>query len=302
MNASSRVNCRWSVDRWRKPQTVGLDPGGGADQQYGVSEVAPEWPRGFGAGLRADYWPLGPKARAEAARPFGRDFEKQLLLSLGAAARIYPTVWDGLATDQPTGCQPHPGRRRSPSCRESAWVLEDAGFTSSCRLVDAEGRRRARIRVKTTRPTTTGSPTVSSGHLSLDALISYQYQLSIAGQAGHRGGVAAARQRQDAAGPVSRAVDGAGPRQDAAAAPVLAAPRAERDARDAAAGSAQDRGRERTTTWSGTTTRPLQGMLARLHDKSAFAPIADPPRLQGTLRDYQRRGVAWLQLSRRASG
>ena len=36
-------------------------------------------------------------------------------------------------------------------------------------------------------------------------------------------------------------------------------------------------------------------MLARLQDKSAFAPIEDPASLQGTLRDYQRRGVAWLQ-------
>jgi SNF2 family DNA or RNA helicase len=39
----------------------------------------------------------------------------------------------------------------------------------------------------------------------------------------------------------------------------------------------------------------VQDMLAQLQDKSAFAPIADPPTLQGTLRDYQKRGVAWLQ-------
>ncbi|HEX2186441.1 MAG TPA: DEAD/DEAH box helicase, partial [Chloroflexota bacterium] len=40
---------------------------------------------------------------------------------------------------------------------------------------------------------------------------------------------------------------------------------------------------------------PVQDLLARLHDQSAFAPIADPPALRGTLRDYQKRGVAWLQ-------
>src|SRR2546429_1608476 len=50
-----------------------------------------------------EYWHLKPRMRTEAARPFGQDFEKQLLLSLGYAARIYPTVWDGLATDQPAG-------------------------------------------------------------------------------------------------------------------------------------------------------------------------------------------------------
>ena len=48
--------------------------------------------------------------RTEAARPFGQDFEKNLLLALGYAARIYPTVWDGLATDQPDWLSPHSGR------------------------------------------------------------------------------------------------------------------------------------------------------------------------------------------------
>ncbi|HZU02453.1 MAG TPA: DEAD/DEAH box helicase, partial [Ktedonobacteraceae bacterium] len=39
----------------------------------------------------------------------------------------------------------------------------------------------------------------------------------------------------------------------------------------------------------------LQDMLSRLRDKNAFTPIEDPLALQGTLRDYQRRGVSWLQ-------
>src|SRR5205814_8536024 len=39
----------------------------------------------------------------------------------------------------------------------------------------------------------------------------------------------------------------------------------------------------------------LRDMLSRLHDKNAFARVKDPHTLQGTLRDYQSRGVAWLQ-------
>ena len=39
----------------------------------------------------------------------------------------------------------------------------------------------------------------------------------------------------------------------------------------------------------------LQDMLSQLNDKNAFAPIDDPRDLQGTLREYQKRGVAWLQ-------
>ena len=39
----------------------------------------------------------------------------------------------------------------------------------------------------------------------------------------------------------------------------------------------------------------LQDMLSQLNDKNAFAPIDDPQALQGSLREYQKRGVAWLQ-------
>jgi SNF2 family DNA or RNA helicase len=39
----------------------------------------------------------------------------------------------------------------------------------------------------------------------------------------------------------------------------------------------------------------LAEMLAKLHDQRQIAPITDPPRLNATLRDYQKRGVAWLE-------
>lgn len=36
-------------------------------------------------------------------------------------------------------------------------------------------------------------------------------------------------------------------------------------------------------------------MMAKLHDQSRLEPIEDPVQLQGTLREYQKRGVSWLQ-------
>jgi SNF2 family DNA or RNA helicase len=36
-------------------------------------------------------------------------------------------------------------------------------------------------------------------------------------------------------------------------------------------------------------------MLSKLQDKQQFEPIENPPQLNGTLREYQKRGVAWLQ-------
>ncbi len=39
----------------------------------------------------------------------------------------------------------------------------------------------------------------------------------------------------------------------------------------------------------------LAEMLAKLHDHRQITPISDPPRLNATLREYQKRGVAWLE-------
>ena len=130
-----------------------------------------------------DYWSLKPRMRTEAARPFGQDFEKQLLLALGYAARIYPTVWDGLATDQPAGCRLTLDEAFA-FLKESAWVLEDAGYTV---IVPAwwtpDGRRRTKIRLKTSlsKPKK-GAAAVGSSHLRLGNIIAYQYQLSVGGQ------------------------------------------------------------------------------------------------------------------------
>ncbi|MBI2322298.1 MAG: ATP-dependent helicase, partial [Chloroflexi bacterium] len=91
----------------------------------------------------ADYWSLDLKARANLARLCGSDFERDLLLALGHAARIFPKVWDGLETAQPTGF----GLTLDEAytfLRESAWILEDAGYTV---IVPSwwtpQGRRRA---------------------------------------------------------------------------------------------------------------------------------------------------------------
>src|SRR5260370_10511933 len=129
-----------------------------------------------------DYWYLDVQTRAEVIRHFGQDFEKNLLLALGYAARIYPTVWSGLATDHPTGCRLTLDEAFA-FLKESAWVLGDAGYAV---IVPAwwtpEGRRRAKVRLKTALRSPKGTATSSNGYFSLSTLISYEYQLSIGGQ------------------------------------------------------------------------------------------------------------------------
>jgi len=121
-----------------------------------------------------NYWRMDAKAKATVERGFGADFQQHLLLALGHAARVYPKLWDGLHTDHPAGFALTP-EEAFDFLRESAWVLQDAGFAV---LVPSwwtpEGRRRAKVRLRTSlrraatsarrvwSPTSTSSPSAAS--------------------------------------------------------------------------------------------------------------------------------------------
>lgn len=241
----------------------------------------------------ADYWRLKGKARETFLKQMGSDFEKHLLLALGYAARMYPQVWDGLDTDQPVGFS-LALEGAFAFLQEHAWVLEDAGYTV---IVPSwwtpEGRRRAKIRLKTA--THTGKKGVAAagkGLLSLDALIEYEYQLSIGGEI-----VTEAEWRRliESKTPLVRfrgqwmELDRDKMRQMIEFWQTRALTESDLTPLDLMTIAAEA---EDDVEWDHDAT--VQEMMARLHDKSMFAPVPDSPHLHGTLRDYQRRGVAWL--------
>ncbi len=240
-----------------------------------------------------EYWLLKPQARAEAARPFGQDFEKNLLLALGYAARIYPTIWDGMATDHPTGCHLTLDEAFA-FLKESAWVLADAGYAV---IVPAwwtpAGRRRAKVRLKTALRSPKGTDATSRGFFNLSAIIAYEYQLSIGGQA------VTEEEWQQLVNAKTPLVQFRGQWMEL-----------DRDKMQQLLEFWQTHQHEEPEItlmdmlkigasaeddleWD--HDQSLRDMLSRLNDKNAFAPIKDPLALQGTLRDYQKRGVAWLQ-------
>ncbi len=240
-----------------------------------------------------EYWSLHPRDRVEVARPFGQNFEKNLLLALGYAARIYPTVWAGMATDHPTRCRLTIDEALT-FLKESAWVLGDAGYTV---IVPAwwtpEGRRRTKVRLKTSLRSPKGTATAGSGYLSLNMIISYEYQLSVGGQ------VVTEEEWQQLVNAKTPLVQFRGQWMEL-----------DRDKMQQLLQFWQTHQHEESQItlldmlkigteaeddleWDHDQT--LQQMLSQLHDKNAFAPIKDPETLQGTLRDYQKRGVAWLQ-------
>lgn len=130
----------------------------------------------------ADYWLMNHKAKKGFQQHFGKDFETNLLLNLGYGARMYPKLWQGLETDQPTKLQLNL-QEALEFLKESAWVLEDAGYKV---IVPAwwtpEGRRRAKIRLKTSSGNRSKAKTAGKGYFSLDSLVQYQYELAIGSQ------------------------------------------------------------------------------------------------------------------------
>ena len=240
-----------------------------------------------------EYWRLNPKSRAAAARPFGKDFEKNLLLALGYAARIYPTVWNGLATDQPTGCHLTMDEAFA-FLKESAWVLGDAGYAV---IVPAwwtpDGRRRAKVRLKTAMRSPKGASATSNGYFSLSTLISYEYQLSIGGQ------VVTEEEWQQLVNAKSPLVQFRGQwmelDRDKMQQLLQFWQTHQHEEQEITLLDMLKIGTEAEDDLEWDHDQSLRDMLSMLHDKNAFAPIEDPATLQGTLRDYQKRGVAWLQ-------
>src|SRR5712692_4257051 len=240
-----------------------------------------------------DYWYLDAQARAEVIRHYGQDFEKNLLLALGYAARIYPKVWDGLATDRPTGCRLSMDEAFA-FLKESAWVLGDAGYTV---IVPAwwtpDGRRRTKVRLKTALRSPKGTAAISHGHFSLSTIIAYEYQLSIGGQ------VVSEEEWQQLVNAKTPLVQFRGQwmelDRDKMQQLLEFWHTHQHEEQDITLLDMLKIGAEDEDDLEWDHDQALREMLSRLNDKNAFAPIEDPQNLQGTLRDYQKRGVAWLQ-------
>lgn len=239
----------------------------------------------------AEYWTMDRKAKSSWQKYFGRDFETNLLLNLGYAARMYAQLWQGLETDQPTGLQLNL-EQAFEFLKESAWVLEDAGYRV---IVPAwwtpEGRRRAKIRLKTS-SLGAKSKTSSTGYFSLDSVVQYQYQLAIGGDA-----VTPQEWQQlvNAKTPLVQfrgewmELDGDKMQQMLEFWQAQAHSQPEMSLLDLMKLAASEDELEVDRDDA------LAAMMAKLQDKSKLEPIPDLPKLKGTLRAYQKRGVSWLQ-------
>jgi SNF2 family DNA or RNA helicase len=279
-------------------QALGLQLG---LQLHEGSEQAPdEWRLEFCAVSRQEvslrislenYWEMGDKARQALSKAFGEQFERDLLLQLGQAARIFPPLWEGLETDQPIGIEL--GLEAAfEFLNESAWILEDAGFKV---IVPAwwtpQGRRRAKLKMRGSgaKKTVAGS---GQSLLSLESLLNYQYELTLGGET-----LSPAEWEQlvEAKTPLVRfrgqwvALDREQMREMLAFWKAHSATGEALDLRELLRREAEEA--ERFELDAGEA---LADMLAQLRDPLKLESIDNPPGLNANLREYQKRGLAWL--------
>ncbi|MEM9089970.1 MAG: DEAD/DEAH box helicase, partial [Cyanobacteria bacterium P01_F01_bin.53] len=241
-----------------------------------------------------DYWQLEPHQQMALKLQLGENFEKDLLLTLGDAARIYTALWVGLETDEPIGIELGVDAAFD-FLKEAAWVLEDAGYKV---IVPAwwtpQGRRRAQLKLRASSKSL-GANDKAKSYFSIDTLVEYQYELSIGGEK-----VSASEWQQlvNAKTPLVQ-FRGEWIELDQAKMQEMMTFWQKHQKDNPGMGllefmqMAASQGDEVELDFS--RDRTLLTMMDKLNRTSAIVPIKDPKKLQGSLRDYQKRGVSWLQ-------
>ncbi|MBF0555572.1 MAG: DEAD/DEAH box helicase [Nitrospirae bacterium] len=241
----------------------------------------------------SEYWELSKKKNKTIINQFGTDIEKSLLLNLGYAARMYPKIWDGLQTDKPVGIRLQTFEAYD-FLKESAWVLEDSGYKV---IVPAwwtpKGRKKAKIRLKTSIP----AEKAATGYFSLNTILNYQYELSIGNQA------VTEKEWSELIRAKSPLVKFRGQWMEL-----------DRDKMQEMLDFWQSHSRDNPEIglmdmikMSSTSEddidfehdKAISDMLSGLYDKSRLEMVEQPANFNGTLRQYQIRGVSWLEYLQR---
>ena len=238
-----------------------------------------------------DYWQLSPAKQKAAQQRIGENFERNLLMQLGYAARIYPKIWEGLETDQPIGMRLSTDEAAN-FLKELAWVLEESGYKV---IVPAwwtpKGQQRAKIRLRAERKK--GVNNKSKGYFSIETLVDYQYELAINGEP------VSEREWQELVDAKSSLVQFRGEwmeldqskmqqmlefwrshKQEHPELSLIDFVKLMAEGDDLEVELSQD--------------EALAEMLNKLNDKSSLEVLPDPQQFQGQLREYQKRGVSWI--------
>lgn len=236
------------------------------------------------------YWTLSEDARCSFVSLCGAGFEQNLLMALGQAARIYGPLWEGLDEAEPSGIDLNL-EDAFAFLQQDAWVLEDAGFIV---LVPSwwtpQGRRRAKIRLQASGNSPSGANRRNA--MDLQNLIAYRYDLALGDEAVDESEWATLVESKS---PLVRfrgrwlALDREKMRE------MLEFWRRHR--KDESGMSLPELIRKSAEDADFFEIEPqhaLASMLEKLRDHSQLVPADNPPGLEAVLRDYQKRGLAWV--------
>jgi SNF2 family DNA or RNA helicase len=237
----------------------------------------------------ADFW-ADKNHFCQLLQATGATLEQQILVNLAQAARIYPKLWQGMEGSEPDSVQL--GLNEAfEFLQESAWLLEDAGFKVIIPAwLTPKGRRRAKIRLRTGKSTT--KPASAKGYFSMDNLTDYQYELALGDE------TLSPEEWQQLVEAKAPLVYFRGQwmqldrdsMQD-----MLAFMQQPQDRPDWAIQDLLKKLAEEADSFELDVHDSLAQMLAKLSDTSQLELIDNPATLNAQLRDYQKRGVAWLR-------
>jgi SNF2 family DNA or RNA helicase len=239
------------------------------------------------------YWELKGETLKSFQQQFGADFEQHLLMNLGYAARIYPKLWAGLETDKPTQLKLST-EETLDFLKESAWILEDAGYKV---IIPAwwtpQGRRRAKLKLKATGRKASGGGKKKS-YFSFDTIVEYHYELAIGNES------VSTSEWQELVDNQSQLVQFRGQwleLDQSKMQEMLAfwqknqADTPELDLLDLMKLAARENSDIEVDF---DRDELLSEIMGTLGDKSRIEVLPEPKLFNGKLREYQQRGVAWL--------
>ena len=257
-------------------------------------QVSPKSDPSLRVALR-DYWQMRPKQQQQVQQQMGQGFEQHLLTNLGYAARIYPALWQGLDTDQPEGITLDL-EAAFTFLKESAWVLEAAGYKV---IVPSwwtpKGRQRAKVRLQAKGKSKSGGADKTKKYFSFENLVEYEYELAIGSES------VSEQEWQQLVNAKMPLVKFRGQwmelDQDKMGQMLEFWKKQQQENPELSlleflklTASGED-GVEIQVDRQDA----LSEMLTKLGDKTQLQPVNDPKHLHGTLREYQKRGVSWLQ-------
>ncbi|MEQ1557716.1 MAG: DEAD/DEAH box helicase [Methyloglobulus sp.] len=239
----------------------------------------------------ADYWADKGNFQGVFQQLSGQSLDQQVLVNLAQAARIYPKLWQGMEGSEPDSVQLDLDEAFG-FLKESAWILEDAGFKVTIPAwLTPKGRRRAKIRLRAggKRPSKSAN---AESYFSLEAVTDYRYELAIGDEP------LSPEEWQQLVDSKAPLVHFRGQWMELdrdKMQEMLAFMQQNETAPDMTVQELLKILAEEEGGFELDVHGSLAQMLAKLSDNSQLEPIANPGKLNAELREYQKRGVSWLR-------